>query len=85
MQGTNANTTIICGREINKLKLATAMIQTTPGQMALKLMACMFSKEEIVNGTPTGTTTSKEERRIRTVQQLDPAVMEFIEGMNKRF
>lgn len=82
MQNTNSGTTIICGREVNKLKLATAMIQLTPVQMALKLMACMFSnlKEEIVNGTPTGTTTSKDERRIRTVKQLDPAIMQFIEG-----
>ena len=80
MQNTNSGTTIICGREVNKLKLATAMIQLTPVQMALKLMACMFYKEEIVNGTPTGTTTSKDERRIRTVNQLDPAIMQFIEG-----
>ena len=43
MQNTNSSTTIICGREINKLKLATAMIQMTPAQMALKLMACMCS------------------------------------------
>ena len=78
MQNTNSGTTIICGREVNKLKLATAMVQTTPVQMALKLMACMFSKEEIVNSTPTGT-TSKDERWIRTVKQLNPAIMQFIE------
>ena len=80
MQNTNSGTTIICGREVNKLKLATAMVQTTPVQMALKLITCIFSKEEIVNSTPTGTTTSKDERRIRTVKQLDPAIMQFIEG-----
>ena len=79
MQNTNSGTTIICGREVNKLNLATAMIQMTPIQMALKLMACLFSKE-IVYGTPTGTTTSKDEMRIRTVKQLDPAIMQFIEG-----
>ena len=58
MQNTNSGTTIICGREVNKLNLATAMIQMTSVQMALKLMACMISKEEIVNSTLTGRTTS---------------------------
>ena len=79
IQGT---TTLICGQEVNRLKLATALVQATPAQMALKLMGCMFTKQEIANGTPTGTTTSKDERRIKTVQKLDPAIMKFIEGNN---
>ena len=45
MQNTNIGSTIICGREVNKLKLATAMIQLTPVQMALKLVACMFYRD----------------------------------------
>ena len=51
--------------------------------MALKLMTCIFTKEELANGTPTGTTTSKDERRIKTVQKLNPAIMQYIEGVNK--
>ena len=61
-------------------KLITAMIQKTPALMALKLLSCFFTKEEIVNSTPTGTTTSKDERRIKTVQKLDPVIMQYIKG-----
>ena len=78
MQNTNSGTTIVCGRKVNKLKLATAMMQSILAQMALKFVACMFSKE-IVNSTPSGKTTSTDERRIKTVKLLDPAIMQFIE------
>ena len=72
------DTTTICGRSVNKLKLATALIQPTPQQMALKLMNALFTKEELVNGTPTGSTTSKEARRIETVKKLDPAILKVL-------
>ena len=74
------NDVTVRGRQINKLKLATALLQPTPVAMALKLMMCLFTKEELVNGTPSGTTTSKYERRQRTVKKLDPVVMGYIEG-----
>ena len=74
------DTTTICGRSVNKLKLATALIQSMPQQMALKLMNALFTKEELLNGTPTGSTMSKEARRIETVKKLDPAIMQYIEG-----
>ena len=77
-----ANDTVVCGRKISKLRLATALIQPTPSAMALKLMSCIFTKQELTNGTPSGTTTSKDERRVKTVQKLDPSVMQYIEGIN---
>ena len=60
--------------KINNFKLVRTLIQPTPSQMALKLMICTFTKEEEANGTPTGTTTSSDERRIKTVQKLNPMI-----------
>ena len=53
----------VCGRQVNRLKLANALVQPTPSAMALKLMICLFSKEELVNGNPSGISKSKNERR----------------------
>ena len=50
--------------------------------MALKLMSYFFTKHELTNGTPLGTTTSKDERRVKTVQKLNPSIMQYIEGIN---
>ena len=61
-----------------QIKAGTDLVQTTPTQMALKLLECMFTKEVIANSTP----TSNDEKRIKTVQKLDPAIMKFIEGIN---
>ena len=62
------------------MKLANALVQPTPSAMALKLMACLFTKEELVNGNPSGISKSKNERRQKTIQKLDTAVLRYIEG-----
>ena len=59
--------------KINNFKLVRTLIQPTPSQMAL-MMICTFTKEEEANGTPTGTTTSSDKRRIKTVQKLNPMI-----------
>ena len=53
----------VCGRQVNKLKLANALVQPTPSAMALKLMACLFT-----NGNPSGKSKSKDERRQKTIK-----------------
>ena len=70
----------VCGRQVSKLKLANALVQPNPRAMALKLMACLFTKEELVNGNPSGETSSKSEQRKRTIQKLDTSIMGYIEG-----
>ena len=71
---------MICGRKVNRLKLANALVQPTPSAMALKLMACLFTKEELVNGNPSGESKSKDERRQRTINELESTVLRYIEG-----
>ena len=48
--------------------------------MALKLMACLFTKDELVNGNPSGESKSKDERRQKTIKKLDSTVLRYIEG-----
>ena len=43
-------------------------------------MACLFTKEELVNGNPSGETSSKSEQRKMTIQKLDTSIMRYIEG-----
>ena len=71
---------LVCGRHVNRLKLATALVQPTPVAMALKLMACLFTKAELVNGNPSGITNSKVEQRQKTIKKLDPTILHYIEG-----
>ena len=63
------------------MRLANAKLQADPGSAALKLMDCIFSTKEMVNGNPSGVTRSKDEARQRTIQALDPQRMRFIDGM----
>ena len=39
-------------------------------QAALKMMDCLFSTEELVNGNPSGNTKSLDENRIATIVPL---------------
>ena len=71
---------LVCGRHVNRLQLATALVQPTPIAMALKLMACLFTKTELVNGNPSGITNSKDEQRQKTIKKLDPTILRYIEG-----
>ena len=48
---------------IDKLKLANAQLQTDPNTAALKLMDCVFTIEEMVNGNPSGVTKPKDPDR----------------------
>ena len=66
---------------VNPLKLANAKLQSDPGSAALKMMDCLFSTEELVNGNPSGITKSKDSNRRATVQVLDPERMKRIFGM----
>lgn len=59
------------------MRLANAKLQSDPGSAALKLMDCIFSTKEMVNGNPSGVTRST---RQRTIQALDPEKMRFIDG-----
>lgn len=61
------------------MRLANAKLQSDPGSAALKLMDCIFSTKEMVNGNPSGVTRSKDATRQRTIQALDPE-MRFIDG-----
>ena len=71
----------ICGKDVDRLKLQSAKLQSTPARCALQLLSCLFSDEELVNGNPSGNTNSKEQARINTIQKLDPARMCYIRGM----
>ena len=41
-------------RDIDQLKLANAKLQKDAGSAALKLMDCVFTTAEMVNGNPSG-------------------------------
>ena len=60
------------------LKLANAKEKSDPGKAALKLMDCIFSTKEMVNGSPSGVTKSKDPLRKRIVQTLSPDKMKFM-------
>ena len=48
-------------------------------------MSSLFSIEELVNGNPAGVTNSKDETRKRTIKQLDPIRMQYIQSMMNEF
>ena len=56
-------------------------MQSDPGNAALKLMDCVFSAEEMVNGNPSGVTKLKDTNRKETIKPLDAEKMKFINGM----
>lgn len=72
---------IIGGHGVNRLRLAQAKMLGEPSKAALKLLACLFTPEELVNGNPTGTTNSKDIHRQQTVKTLDLERMRYIEGI----
>ena len=65
---------------MDKLRLANAKLQAEPGNAALKLMDCVFSVEEMVNGNPSGVTKSKDDDRKKTIKPLPAEKMKFING-----
>ena len=71
----------VCGKDVDRLKLQSAKLQSKPARCALQLLSCLFSDEELVNGNPSGNANSKEEARIKTIQKLDPNRLCYISGM----
>ena len=65
---------------IDPVRLANAKLQSEANAAALKLLDCMFTIEELVNGNPSGKTNSKDPDRIATITILDPARMKYIYG-----
>ena len=70
----------MCRIKVDRLKLQSAKLQSTPVKCALKLMSCIFTPDELVNGNPSGHTNSKDESRIRTILKLDPERIKFSNG-----
>ena len=71
---------IICGRPVSSLRLAQAKLAKTPGKAALGLLNILFSEKELVNGNPSGSTTSNDQKRKNTIKPLDPERSKYIEG-----
>ena len=71
---------MIGGHELDPLKLATAKLQSQPGQAALKLMDCLFTTKEMVNGNLSGATNSKELARQQGMRKLDHTRLQYIFG-----
>ena len=71
---------VINGHAINQLHLVQAKLQPDPTRAALKLLAVLFSAEELVNGNPNGTTNSKDHHRQQTIRKLDPKRLSYTEG-----
>lgn len=63
------------------VRLANSKLQPDAGNAALKLMDCVFSVEELVNGNPSGDTRSKDETRQKTIRPLDAQKMRYTDGM----
>ena len=66
---------------MDRLKLATALVQPTPVSMALKLMSCIFTKKELINGNPSGISKSSDQQRRSTIQKLDTGLLRYVEGI----
>ena len=60
---------------MDSIKLAHARLQSDPGSAALKLMDCLFTTAEMVNGNLSGMNKSKDPLRQRTIRPLDSAKM----------
>ena len=69
-------------KTVDAVKLANAKLQSEPGTCALKLMDCVFTTEELVNGNPSGVTKSKDQARQKTIRPLDANKMKYIDGTN---
>ena len=68
-------------QDLDPLRLAKAKLCASAEAAALKLMDCVFSTEELVNGNPSGRTKSHDPSRQQTIRMLDPAKMRYIDGM----
>ena len=55
-------------------------MEKEPCKAALKLLSCLFTPEELVNGNLSGVTNSKESQHQSTITKLDPARIKYIEG-----
>ena len=64
---------------VDTLRLANAKLQSDPGTAALKLMDCVFTTSEMVNGNPSGISKSRDPSRKRTIRALDE--MKYIDGV----
>jgi hypothetical protein len=66
---------------VDQVRLQNAKLQSDAGGAALKLMDCLFSTEEMVNGNPSGVTRSKDAARQKTIKRLDPEKMRYIDSI----
>ena len=72
---------MVYGRMVDRLRLQNAELQSDPCNCALKLLGCLFSPEELVNGNPSGITNSSKEAWKKSIQKPDPARMKYLRGM----
>jgi len=63
---------------MERLKLQNAKQQDSEALFALKLLNCLFTGKEFVNGNPTSITNSKDKTRKATIKQLNPKRMEYM-------
>ena len=70
----------VFGHKVDALKLSQAKQYDVPEKAALKLLACLFSPEELVNGNLTGVTNSKDEVRQKTIKKLNIQRVEYLKG-----
>jgi hypothetical protein len=68
---------------VDQVRLQNAKLQSDAGGAALKLMDCLLSTEEMVNGNPSGVTRSKDAARQKTIKRLDPEKMRYIDSKLK--
>ena len=66
--------------KVDRLRLANAKLQPDPGSAALKLMDCLFTAEEMVNGNPSGNTKSNDPIRKASIVPLDSHRMQYLYG-----
>ena len=66
--------------KVDPLRLAAAKLHRDPSTVALKLLECLFSTTELVNGNPSGQTKSNDPDRLASIQKLDEVRMQYIYG-----
>lgn len=65
---------------VDGVRLANAELQPDAGSAVLKLMDCVISVAEMVNGNPSGVTCSKDETHQKTICPLDAQKMSGMIG-----
>ena len=63
------------------VRLMNAKMQGDPASCALKMVDCLFSTKELVNGNPSGKTKSKDMNRQKMIKVLDPVRMKYLFGV----